>query len=244
LAGRRLVPLRAVHRHRSGEAGCVCTARAFSNRPGCCRPDSCRAAGPRWPGGYCHSLRRAGRGLLVIVLVQLVVGVRPARARPRARLLRSSSASASSTVVAVPACATCVLKVAQSAPNGYAGGVTVTIRFTYTSAAKCRTTARQVHPAFCIQPGSRLSSNPLQRDEYGQRHGIEGSRAVYVRRHHHLSDIDALLRLASPEVTIKNVVIADPVGTESHHADRQRGENGRTAPRHNTPPARGGSTSL
>jgi hypothetical protein len=29
------------------------------------------------------------------------------------------------------------LKVAQSAPNGYAGGVTVTISFTSTSAAKC-----------------------------------------------------------------------------------------------------------
>lgn len=36
-----------------------------------------------------------------------------------------------------PACATSVLKVTQSAPNGYAGGFDVTIGFTNTSSAAC-----------------------------------------------------------------------------------------------------------
>lgn len=50
----------------------------------------------------------------------------------------AASSTSTSTAAAGPAaCATSTLKVTQSAPNGYAGGVDVTIGFTNASAAAC-----------------------------------------------------------------------------------------------------------
>lgn len=49
----------------------------------------------------------------------------------------SASAPASSSPTAAAACATSALKITQSSPNGYAGGVIVTLVFTNTSAATC-----------------------------------------------------------------------------------------------------------
>ena len=49
----------------------------------------------------------------------------------------TSSATATSTAGAAAACTTSALKISQSAPNGYAGGVIVTLGFTNASGAKC-----------------------------------------------------------------------------------------------------------
>jgi Domain of unknown function (DUF4232) len=49
----------------------------------------------------------------------------------------SASASASSAATSPTACATSALKITQSSPNGYAGGVIVTLVFTNTSSTSC-----------------------------------------------------------------------------------------------------------
>ena len=49
----------------------------------------------------------------------------------------TSSATSTSTAGAAAACATSALKISQSAPNGYAGGVIVTLVFTNASGSAC-----------------------------------------------------------------------------------------------------------
>ena len=49
----------------------------------------------------------------------------------------SATSTSTSTAGAAAACATSALKISQSAPNGYAGGVIVTLGFTNASGATC-----------------------------------------------------------------------------------------------------------
>jgi Protein of unknown function (DUF4232) len=95
-------------------------------------------------------LARAGRLVAALACAALAAGCSsssssssapaPSSAATSAAPAASATASASSSSTAVagpPACATSALKVTQSAPNGYAGGVDVTIGFTNASGATC-----------------------------------------------------------------------------------------------------------
>jgi hypothetical protein len=98
------------------------------------------------------SLAGAGRVAAVVVFAALAAGCSSSSSSSTSSSTTAPSSGASSssstsvttspsssatTAAAAAACATSALKIAQGSPNGYAGGVDVTISFTNTSSAAC-----------------------------------------------------------------------------------------------------------
>jgi hypothetical protein len=94
------------------------------------------------------SMARVGRVAAVLALAALAAGCSSSSSSSTSSSGTSSPAttvtvtatatsSSTSTAGAAAACATSALRISQSAPNGYAGGVIVTLGFTNASGATC-----------------------------------------------------------------------------------------------------------
>ena len=96
------------------------------------------------------SLARAGRVAAVLALAALAAGCSSSSSSSTSSsgtsspattvtvtATATSSSTSTSTAGAAAACATSALRISQSAPNGYAGGVIVTLGFTNASGATC-----------------------------------------------------------------------------------------------------------